>query len=217
MEQAKQLLSARKGLSQALSRLNQQRASLKHASAALEPACTALSAQIALIDKQLASMVKDEAHAAELGKATKLQAVPGIGPVTATSVAAVLQNRGFSHPDQFVAYSGLDIKVHQSGKKKGKGEISSRGDGEIRRLLYLAAQASLRCTDSPFKAQYDNEIGKGLSHTAATCAVARKMARLCWSLVKYDADYDPARVYKKPERKKVDSATPERPNSTDGA
>ncbi len=88
------------------------------------------------------------------------------------------------------------VRVRQSGKKSGQLGLSKQGEAELRRLLYLAAQASLRAKDSPFKAQYERERAKGLSSTAALCAVARKIARLSWSLVAHGTSYDPQRVYK---------------------
>jgi len=68
--------------------------------------------------------------------------------------------------------------VRQSGKKNGQTGLTKQGDGELRRLLYLAAQSNLRAKNSPFRAQYERERAKGLSSTAALCAVARKLARL---------------------------------------
>jgi transposase len=89
----------------------------------------------------------------------------------------------------------LDVGVRQSGKKNGQTGLTKQGDGELRRLLYLAAQSNLRSRNSPFKAQYEKERAKGLSSTAALCAVARKLARLAWSLHRHRTPYDPQRVY----------------------
>jgi transposase len=111
-----------------------------------------------------------------------------------------LRARSFSHPDQFVAYCGLDVRVRQSGKKSGQLGLSKQGEAELRRLLFLAAQASLRGKGSPFAAQYERERAKGLSSTAALCAVARKLARLSWSLVTHGTSYDPDRVYQQPQK-----------------
>jgi transposase len=202
-ERTRQLLSARKGLSQSVSRLNQQRSQLKLAAAALEPACLALQAQIKSIDVELAQLVQDPAHAEEVGAAPRLDAVPGVGPVTATAAAACLHTRNFGHPDQFIAYLGMDVTVRESGKSKGKKQISSQGDAELRRLFYLAAQANLRVKQSPFRTQYERERAKGLPHTGAVCAVARKLAKVCWSLVKHGGKYDPERVYVQPKPKKT--------------
>jgi hypothetical protein len=85
-----------------------------------------------------------------------------------------------------------------SGERRGKGRLAKSGDAELRRLLFLAARASLRSPTSPFRAQYERERAKGLAPTAAVCVVARKLARLCWSLWKHQTKYDPQRVYQQP-------------------
>lgn len=131
----------------------------------------------------------------------ELQRVPGFGPVVASTVVSRLTSRHFSNADKFVAYIGMDIAIKQSGNSKGNGGLTKQGDAELRRVLYLAAQASLRATDSPFREQYERERVKGLSSTAALCAVARKMARLCWSLVTSGQTYDPSRIYTQPPKR----------------
>jgi transposase len=211
LERTQQLLAARRGLSQSLSRLGQQRQELPHAAAALEPACEVLRQQMQVIDAELQALAKAPEHAEELGAVQRLDAVPGIGTVTASAVNACLQRCAFSHPDQFVAYVGLDITVRDSGTKQGKREVSQRGDAELRRLLYLAAQSNLRCKQSPFKEQYQREKAKGLNHTGAVCAVARKLAKVCWSLTKHGGHYNAERVSKQPERA---SSKPENPTRT---
>lgn len=133
----------------------------------------------------------------------ELQRVPGFGPVTASTVVSRLTSRYFSTSDKFVAYSGFDVSVRQSGNSKGSGALTKQGDAELRRVLYLAAQASLRAKDSPFKMQYDKERAKGLSSTAAICAIARKMARLSWSIVTFGTSYDPDRIYNQPTKRDI--------------
>jgi len=85
--------------------------------------------------------------------------------------------------------------VRQSGQKSGNTGLTKQGDGEVRRLLYLAAQANLKTHDSLFKAHYGRERAKGLSSTAALNVVARKIARLAWSLKTHGTTYQPTRVY----------------------
>ncbi len=165
---------------------------LPRAAKTLQPAVLALQEQIKAADRQ----IKELTTAPEMAAVKELQKVPGIGPVIASTLVSRLSARSFSHSDQFVAYCGLDVRVRQSGKKSGHLGLSKQGEAELRRLLYLAAQASLRAKDSPFKAQYERERAKGLSSTAALCAVARKIARLSWSLVTHGTAYDPQRVYK---------------------
>lgn len=196
VETLEQLLAARRGLAQSISRLEQQRKALPLAAEPLTAALHALQAQLLVLDRRIAQQTTDAA----LPGVAALDQVPGIGPVTAAAVAARLAAKDFRHPDQFVAYVGLDIKVRQSGQRQGEQALTKRGDAELRRLLFLCARANLRSRDpaNPFKQQYERELAKGLPSTAATCAVARKLARLCWSLVTHGTSYDPARVHQQP-------------------
>jgi transposase len=195
MEALDQLLAARRGLSQSLARLRQQRGALPAAAEALDGAIADLAARLAALDRRIAAQ-----RDAALPAARALTTVPGIGPVTAAAVASCLEQKRFDHPDRFVAYVGLDVRVRESGARRGRRALSKQGDAELRRLLYLCAQANLRARDphNPFKAQYERERAKGLSSTAALNAVARKLARTCWSLHRHGAAYDPDRVHRQP-------------------
>ena len=199
VETVNQLLSARKGLIQSITRLNLQKKELPHAALPLETAVVALQAQVKVLDAKIAAASQEEAALAETRK--RLLQVPGIGPVTAAAVGACLVSKSFVSPDAFVAYCGLDIAVRQSGKRSGNLGLSRQGHAELRRLLYLCAQSTLRVKGSPFEEQYERERAKGLSSTAALCAVSRKMAKLCWSLWKHQSDYDASRIYKQNEKK----------------
>lgn len=194
-ERLQQLLLVRKSLSQDLARYQQQCQALPQAATLLAPVITATKQQLQELDRQIAAAQPDFPLMASLRK------VPGIGAVTAAQVAQRLATSDFAHPDQFVSFIGLDVRVRQSGKRMGYQGLSKHGDAELRRLFFLCAQASLRAKDSPFVAQYEREQQKGLSKTAALCAVARKMARLCWSLAHHGTEYDPDRVYRQPDRK----------------
>lgn len=189
------LLAARKGLSLARSRLTQQARELRWGTAAVEAAIASLSAQLARLDAQVAELVRSTDS---LEVVRRLEQVPGIGPVTAASLAARLVAGDFLRADAFVAYAGLDITVRQSGQSQGRGRLSRRGDAELRRLLYLAAMAACRARHSPFAAQLARERAKGLSLTAAYNVVARKLATLAWSMHRHGTSYEPDRVYRPP-------------------
>jgi transposase len=194
VERLQQLLTARKGLAQALASLQQQAAELPLAPEALTQAVADLKERLRELDRQLAAAQK------QWPVMRQLLAVQGIGPVTAASVAACLAGKHFERADQFVAYCGLDIRIRirDSGKRRGAPGLTKQGDAELRRLLYLAAQANLRVKGSPFAEQYERERAKGLSSTAALCAVARKLARLCWGMARSGAAYDAHRAYHRP-------------------
>lgn len=231
VDQVKQLLAARRGLSQSLTSLRQQRAALPLAADVLTPAITALEQQIAELDRQMkrtlgsatepspqralpAAAAAETTAAPEArpghslaAAAAALTAVPGIGDVTAPALAACLVEKQFTHPDQFVAYVGLDLRVSQSGQRRGQFGLSKHGDAELRRLLYLAAMAAAHSThDTTFATRYAREQDKGLAKTAALNAVARKLAKLAWSIVTHGTQYDPKRVDHQPiDDKSLDS------------
>lgn len=192
MEHVDQLLAARRGISDALARLKQQARELSHAAGPLQKAIQGLQEQQQELERQIHQLTQQEA---DLAVAAELDRVPGIGLITATTAASKLAARPFAHADQFVAFIGYDIRVRQSGTKKGEMGLTKHGDAELRRLFYLCAKSSVRTKDSPFAAQYEREKKKGLKPTAALCVIARKMARLVWSLHHHGTRYDPARVY----------------------
>lgn len=194
-EHIDQLLLARRGLARAAASLGQQQKELPHAREPLAKALAEIKAQLKVLDGQIATLTQ----CPELAAAARLRKVPGIGPVTAAALASRLAGKQFSHPDKLVAYIGLDIGVQQSGRKKGERGLTKQGDAELRRLLFLCASASLLSKDAGFRTQYERERTKGLPSTAALCAVARKMAKVCWSIVQHGTDYEPARVYQQPK------------------
>lgn len=187
-----QLLSLRRNLSRQMTKLNLQRKELPYAEAFANDILADLRRHLRQLDAEIAKHLKDSNLNED---AERLREVPGIGPVISAALVSCLTSKRFSGAGQFVAYIGLDITVRDSGSYKGMAVVSHQGDAELRRLLYLAAQANVRIVNSPFRAQYLREREKGLPTTAALCSVARKLARLCWSLVKHQSRYDPERVY----------------------
>jgi transposase len=194
MEKLSQLLAARRLLSASRASLRQQLRALPELRAHLEPAIQALTVQLRGVDQELAQLAQREPAI------LRLQAVPGFGPVAAAALVVRLQSIPFAGYDQFVAYVGLDLRVSESGQRRGRRTLSQQGEAELRRLLYLCAQASIRTKGSPFARQYERELAKGLAKPQALCAVARKLAKVAWAMVRTGADYDSARVYSRPTR-----------------
>ena len=97
--------------------------------------------------------------------------------------------------EQWVAYIGLDVGIRESGKRKGERGLTKQGDAELRRLFYLCAKSTVTRPTSPFAAQYQRELKKGMKKTAALCAVARKLAKVVWALFEHGGRYEPSRVY----------------------
>lgn len=184
------LLALRKKLSQTIADYTLAAPSLSAAPEVLAQAIQSLKAQRKVVD----ALILEAQKAFEGGD--RLRKVPGFGPVVSAALIAKLRGFDFKSSDSFVAYIGLDVKVRESGRFKGQRKLTHKGDPEIRRLLYLAAQASLRVKGSPFAASYAHYRDRGLPTTASLCAVARKLARVAWSLIKFNTEYDPDRVSK---------------------
>ena len=201
VDELDQLLSVRRSLSGSISRFNLQRQSLELAGSTIDGIIATLKTQLKALDKQISEMLKQNKR---FEAASRLLEIPGIGPITAASVCSRLEAKRFDHPDQFVAYVGLALKINDSGKRTGHRFLDKNGDAELRRLLYLAAQSNLRVKDSPFKAQYQKHRDKGLASTQALCAVARKLATICWSMHKHGTSYTPERVGTRPTQQKDD-------------
>jgi transposase len=129
-----------------------------------------------------------------------LRSVPEFGPKTQAVLRAELGDvTRFERSDQVVAYAGLDITVRQSGKWRGQAKLSKRGSGLLRRMLYMAALASLRRQSSAFKEYYGALGARGLSGKKALMAVMRKMLLVAYRLLKSGATYDPAKVWAAPQ------------------
>lgn len=107
--------------------------------------------------------------------------IPGIGLLNAAALTAAFQRGAFANSDAFIAFLGLDVRLKDSGHFKGKRKLTKRGEPELRRLLYCAAQGAT--THAPFKAYLQNQLDKGRSKTAAKVALARKLARIAFSLM----------------------------------
>lgn len=185
-----ELLAIRKKLSLTISEYTQARQSLPETAEIMQKTLDFLKEQL----KELDSKIKDSLKAFDASE--RLQTVPGFGPIVTGALVAKLTQFDFKSSDSFVAYVGLDTRVRESGVHKGKRTLSHKGDSELRRLLYLAAQASIRVKDSPFSKIYQNHRDRGLSGTASLCVVARKLARTAWSIEKFNTSYDPDRVSK---------------------
>lgn len=108
----------------------------------------------------------------------RLMTMPGIGPVTALTFRATIDE-----PDRFRrsrsvgAYLGLTPRRYQSGEVDRVGRITKVGDGETRTALFEAANVVLRPGTrwSPMKA-WAMRVADRQGMKRAKVALARKMA-----------------------------------------
>jgi transposase len=141
-----------------------------------------IKAQITGIEEQIAELVKKDAELER--KLGYVQSIPGVGLLTAATVAAETNGfASFSSIRQTASYAGLDIKIRQSGKWKGKSKISKKGNSHIRKALYLPAFSKIRA-DKSTKEHYDQLVEKKGIKMVAAVAIQRKLLGLMYTLWK---------------------------------
>ena len=108
-----------------------------HARSALHGIAAQLRALSSEIDRLEAQIVAW--HRAK-ESSRRLATIPGIGPITASAIAATVPDASlFPSGRQFAAWLELTPRPHSSGGKERLGGITKQGDGYLRRLLVVGA------------------------------------------------------------------------------
>ncbi len=122
----------------------------------------------------------------------RLATVPGIGPITATALAASITDPGqFKSARQFAAWLGLVPRQNSSGGKEMLGAISKRGNVYLRRLLVTAAQSVLRWKIRRLEeaTEWLRNLLARRPHNVVATALANKIARVVWALMRKCDEY----------------------------
>lgn len=124
-----------------------------------------------------------------LADVQRCAAIEGIGPISSIALALFFRRGAFKSADAYIAFMGLDVRVRDSGKSTGRRRLTKKGDPEIRRLLYMAAMTASR--SAPWTGYYQRALNRGLSRIQALVALARKLARIAFALLKNQSNYEP--------------------------
>jgi transposase len=142
--------------------------------------CYALAESIETLEAEIV------AHARHDETARRLATIPGIGPITASLIAATVPNiDGFKSARHFAAWLGLVPRQHSTGGRTRLGRITKAGNREIRRLLVLGATSMVRRAvqwNSPAGA-WTRAVLERRPVRLVTVALANKMARVAWALM----------------------------------
>ena len=133
-------------------------------------------------------------HARTDATARRLATIPGIGPITASLIAAtVVDISRFKSARQFAAWLGLVPRQHSTAGKTRLGRITKAGNKEIRKLLVLGATSMLGHAEG-----WHSALGAWLRNILerrparlATVALANKMARIAWAVMTRNEVYRP--------------------------
>lgn len=124
--------------------------------------------------------------------ARQLNAVPGIGPLGASALAATLgDGSGWRRAREFACCIGLVPRHSGTGGKVRLGGISKRGDAYLRTLLIHGARNLVRMSEpAPWIAQ----MLKRRPFNVVVTAVAHKLARIAWAMVAHGSSYQATRM-----------------------
>jgi transposase len=123
-------------------------------------------------------------HARSDATARRLATIPGIGPITASLIAAtVVDISRFKTARQFAAWLGLVPRQHSTAGKTRLGRITKAGNREVRRLLVLGATAMVGRAEGWHSAlgAWLRDILQRRPVRLVTVALANKMARIAWA------------------------------------
>ena len=133
-------------------------------------------------------------HARNDATARRLATIPGIGPITASLIAAtVVDISQFKSARQFAAWLGLVPRQNSTGGKTRLGQITKAGNKEIRKLLVLGATSMLGHAEGWHSAlgAWLRDILQRRPARLATVALANKMARIAWAVMTRKEVYRP--------------------------
>lgn len=125
--------------------LKNQLSAMECAHEKYEPVISLQKKQIAFYEESIGELDREMDKIARkdpglYDKITKICTVKGL--TFNTVVAVVCETNGFELFDsirQTVSYAGLDVKLNESGTRKGKTSISKKGNSRIREVLYMPA------------------------------------------------------------------------------
>jgi transposase len=139
-----------------------------------------LDAAIEVLQAKIAALI---ASTPELDQTRRLLAsTPGVGPVTAATLLALLPELGQRSPKQLAALVGLAPFNNDSGARRGQRSIRG-GRKRVRDALYIAAFSAAHHAPR-FAAFYKSLINAGKPTKLAIIAVARKLLTVLNAIIR---------------------------------
>jgi transposase len=139
----------------------------------------ALDADERALERQIAKAARCDSEA------RRLMAVPGVGPIIASTVLAKVPDaKVFRSGRDFAAWIGLTGRDHGTGGKHRPGRISKQGDRMLRALLISGASAYLRHQKARGVSDpWLRELLARRPYKVVMVALAAKTARILWAML----------------------------------
>lgn len=126
----------------------------------------------------------------EVDPGTRLTTMPGLGDFLGAAITAFIGEPGrFRNADEVVALSGLcPRKKSSAGSETANQALTKHGDPTLRGCLYVAAEIA-RHYDPELRAFHQRLTRRGKHYKQASCALAAKLLRRCFSLLRSGQSY----------------------------
>ena len=148
-----------------------------------------LDSAIRAIDADIATQAKADPVS------SRLMTIPGIGPITASALAATVGDpSAFSGPREFAAFLGLVPRQNSSGGKTRLGPITKMGNQYLRKLLVVGAHAVLvhQARHSDPLRMWARKLLETKPFKLVAVATANKLARMAFALMSQNTRYTAA-------------------------
>lgn len=123
----------------------------------------------------------------------KLQSVPGVGLMSSLMMLAVVDDISrFKNSKLFASYLGLVPSVSASANKRMMGSITRSGSEMLRRYLVHGARAWMRyAPKEDVNRIWAEKLKERRGMNKATVALAHRMARICFAILRDNSVYKP--------------------------
>ncbi len=143
-----------------------------------------LEGQITALDQVLQTLLKASPSLASAE--ARLRAIPGIGPVAARTLLALLPELGSLNRRQAASLAGLAPHPRDSGQTSGRRRIGRSGRSGLRPVLFMAALSAARAHPQ-LKTFAERLLQAGKPKRLVFTAVARKLLVIANSVCKAPA------------------------------
>jgi len=118
-----------------------------------------------------------------------LESIPGVGPVIASRMIALMRGRTFNSAAQAAAFCGLVPIEKESGSSlRKRPRLSKVGNAQLRAKLYMASVSAIKC-NPVIQRHYLQLIARGKTKMAALGAAMRKMVHICFGVLKHQQPF----------------------------
>lgn len=193
--QIQQLLKGLEDLYQSKSQMSNRLEAYDHGLGIAPALRKSMTSIIETIDEQINKLtdeLNDQMNTYYPQLKEKLTSIPGVGDKTASTIIAYYgEFENFETAKQAVSFAGLNPNPRQSGTSVNKGSnMSKKGHSLIRKTLYMCSLSLVRCNPE-FKSYYEKMLVRGKAKKEALMAIANKILRQIFAILKYDREWTP--------------------------